>query len=297
MSIARILSIFACLLFLSSCLRPSASTGSAGTDLSASALAPVSGIGGTVAVSGNGEAYGGGSDSTPGFNAYFRSPGKSCSGGPLLGYSGSIVVPQGFIGGQVEEACIWFKDQCDPSQNVTFGDGATFDGVFQSAGNVRPDNSQVYWVANGNQIYERTDTPSLFSTGTYLNEAICSGSTTDKKGQVEVQLRLDPLTGARSVALYLTWYVDPYTGLPYDPVTKQRYIMGKYAWFGGTDTAFPVSRQDSGGDMTFNGGGFQLVIPETPGGGTLAVPDGSIRVNLFGTELDLVGITCTWSGQ
>jgi hypothetical protein len=142
-------------------------------------------------------------------------------------------------------------------------------------------------VANGAQIYEIG--AGGLSTDSYLNEAVCFGTASGgENGLVELQLMLDPATGARTVYLNILWYVDPYT--------LQRYDDKTIRWKGNSIGAFPVTRQDGGATVTFKSADFELDIPQQAGG-RLTLPDGSLRMNLFGRSIAFTPVDCAWSGQ
>lgn len=238
---------------------------------------------GSIALSGNGEAYQGGGDEIA-FHGHERSPGFTC-GSTLLGYGSSVIT-------QTNTSIIWSTDPCDASSDQIFAN----EGGFSLA--AHPDQSDVsgkFFSASG-RIYEQwvssesTDLP--FAQDTYRTEAWCVplGPVGPDGHNTEVTIQLSPGDGARTATLYLLWKDDPIT---HQPLVQDRLDL--IVWKG-QSAPFPVSRIDSGANRALTGKDFSLSIGPALDPTVPYRRAAHLRVTLYGLESGF-DLACVWAGN
>jgi class 3 adenylate cyclase len=265
------LSVLMALLALSSCLR---STEVGGTTRQPGLL----GAGSAIALSGNGEAYGGGRGAVMFPRVVERSPGFSC-GDTILGYSSNITHYS------IDDHVVWSTNSCDAKGDVVFPDSSTFFDNENARSSVV---SELFFSIPG-RIYEVAVTRAGdiidFSKGTYRTEAWCQPKALTDFNNIEVTIQLNPSTGARTATLYLLWVENPIT---HEPIadTRSRWT--------GRSVPFSVSRSNLGGNAEYAGGDFNLsIVPLLP---SEPYNLAHLRVTLYGleSEFDLI---CTRAGE
>jgi hypothetical protein len=231
-----------------------------------------------IALSGNGETYGGGGLPYS-LNYVVLDPAYVCGSTPV-GYSGTLTVDAFF--GTKGNTALWTPNACDPTRTETFLNAT----ALANSGFTNVSKVEDYKIQNG-QIYQWKPSVSLVDVPeVFFTQAVCFGTSSggDADGDpLEIALQHHTDTGLDTYSITIAyWTTDPTTRLP---------VFGVNVGWVGFSGQLPASRADNAQGTTVTAPDFQLLI-KSPQSGTTAA--GSATVTLYGVTYTYNALTCHW---